>query len=184
MRLCWVLSEEIQPGTLDMQIVRSVAPSWGSWKVWKNHKIDNCVCTSTSDARDLIKRAFHAVTNFYVMQDTFTKVGNPVGVKVFNGTFKSDNIDNKDNIVALNLAAPNNDLVLLSGFDFSPISPDATEVERLARDEYYFNVRELIKQHSGTQFVLIDHQGELAQWAKELDNLTLDTLASVESLLA
>lgn len=178
MRVTWVLSEEILEGTLDMDIVKAVCPSWGSWKVWKEHKVDNCVCSHTGEAGNLIKRALHAVCNLYIPQDAYTKLGNPLGVKLFDGAFASKTVGNKDDIVALNLATPNNDIVLMSGFNFTPMY--STDV---AREEYYFNVRALINSHPDTQFVLVDYDGELASWAKELDNLSVDTIDSVKSLL-
>lgn len=182
MKVCWVISEEIKKGTLDANIVKEVAPSWGSWRTWKEHKTDNCICTKISEARDLIKRAFHAVSNLYIKRDHYTKLGNPIGVKLFDGSFQSESIHNKDDIVALNLSVPNYDIVLMSGFNFSPIVTD-DEKEKVAREEYYYNVRELIKKYNTTQFVLVDYEYELAAWAKELDNLTTDTIDSVKNLL-
>jgi hypothetical protein len=178
MKISWILSEEIKADTLDMSVVREVAPAWGSWKVWQNYKIDNCVCTDIAEAKNLIGKAFHAVCNFYIMEDHYTEVGSPVGAKIYKGYFKNDNIHNKDDIVALNLAVPTSDIVLMSGFNFSPLTSDDTD-----REEYYYNVRELIKTHSNVQFVLVDYEYELASWTEELDNLTQDTIHSVKSLL-
>lgn len=183
MRVSWVLSEEIPSGSLDMEIVKAVCPSWGSWKTWKEHKTDNCICSHVGEAGNLIKRAFHAVCTLYIPQDAYARLGNPLGVKLFDGTFASKTVCNKDDIVALNLATPNNDIVLMSGFNFKPLYSSDKEEERVAREEYYFNVRALIKAHSTTQFVLVDYDGELASWAKELDNVTIDTIDSVKSLL-
>ena len=183
MRVSWVLAEEIPNGLLDMEIVKSVSASWGSWKTWKEHKTDNCVCNDVNDAGSLIKRAFHAVCTLYVPQDNYARLGNPLGVKLFDGAFTNPKISNKDNIIALNLATPNNDIVLMSGFDFTPLYSDGDELERIAREEYYFNIRALIKAHSTTQFVLVDYDDELASWAQELENLTVDTIQSVKNLL-
>lgn len=176
MRICWVISEEIEADSLDMKIVREVAPSWGSWKTWKEHKTENCISTNLTHTTDLIKRAFHAICNFYIPQDHYTKAGSPMGVKLFDGTFKNNNISNKNDLVALNLATPGNDIVLMSGFNFS-----ATEDE--GRKEYYFNVCELMKKHSTVQFVLVDYEGNLDTWAEKQENLTLDTIDSVKNLL-
>ena len=182
MRVSWVLSEEIPTGLLDMEIVNSVSASWGSWKTWKEHKTENCICTDISAAGDLIKRAFHAVCTLYVPQDGYVRLGNPLGVKLFDGSFSSS-VSNKDDIVALNLASPNNDIVLMSGFNLTPLYSGGDEKERIAREEYYFNIRALIQSHSTTQFVLVDYDDELAGWAKDLENLTVDTIESVKTLL-
>jgi len=183
MRISWVISEDITDNALDMKVVKETSSSWGSWKVWKKYKVDNCVCTDTSEATKLIQRAFHAVCNFYMMQESFTKVGSPVGVKLFDGKFKSDYIDNKDDIVALNIAAPGHDIVLLSGFNLSPMMED-DEVKNVSREEYYYNIKELIKSNSTTQFVFVDYKHEISQWIRELDNVTFDTISSVKSLLS
>lgn len=181
MRVSWVLSEEISNDAVDPEIIKSVCPSWGSWKTWKTYRTDNCVCSHHDEASSLIKRAFHAVCTLYVPQDSYARLGNPLGVKLFEGTFSSKTISNKDDIVALNLATPDNDIVLMSGFNFRPLYSD--QAERLAREEYYFNVRALINSRPATQFVLVEYEDELASWAKDLDNLTIDTIDSVKSLL-
>jgi len=183
MKVCWVISEDTPTGFLDPTVIKDTAESWGSWKVWKEYKLDNCICTSAGDAQNLIQRAFHAVSTLYIMQESYAKVGSPAGVKLFNGQFKNNSISNKDDIVALNLAVPQFDIVLLSGFNFSPLLETNDEKERPAREEYYFNVRELVKANASTQFVLVDYTHELASWAHDLNNLTLDTIDSVKQLL-
>jgi len=183
MKLRWVLSEEI-PNNLDISIVQDVAQIWGSWKTWKEYKTNNCICTDTAKAMDLLKHAFHALTNFYIMQDSYTKLGSPQNVKLFNGSFKNNNISNKDDIVALNLATIDADIVLMSGFNFSPLLSSQDDISRMAREEYYFNIRELMKTNSNVQFVLIDYMQELASWAQELENLSFDNMNSVKSLLS
>ena len=100
MKVCWVISEDIPKGLLDPKVIKDIAVSWGSWKTWKAYRTENCICSETSDAVSLIQRAFHAVSTLYIMQDSYTKVGSPIGVKLFDGQFKNSNIDN---IVDLNL---------------------------------------------------------------------------------
>jgi len=183
MKVCWVISEDIPAGFLDLQVIKDTAISWGSWKTWKEYKTDNCVCSDSSESHNLIQRAFHAVCTLYIMQEHYATVGRPAGVKLFNGQFNNSSISNKDDIVALNLAVPQSDIILLSGFNFSPLIETDNEKDRPAREEYYFNVRELIKANADTQFVLVDYTHELASWAWDLDNLTLDSIDSVKNLL-
>jgi len=183
MKVCWIISEDIPTGVLDPSVIKETAISWGSWKTWKEYRPDNCICSVTADAKNLIQRAFHAVCTLHIMQESYTKVGSPLGVKLFNGQFKNEAIVNKDDIVAMNLAVPQFDIVLMAGFNFSPILNTDDEAERVLREEYYFNVREIIKTNPMTQFVLVDYTHELASWARELDNVTLDTIESVKSLL-
>jgi len=177
-KICWVVSEEIPSKLLDPEVLKDTAISWGSWKIWKEYKLDNCICTDPDEAHKLIQRAFHAVCTLYIMQESYKAVGSPGGVKLFNGHFKNNGVSNKDDIVALNLAVPQSDVVLLSGFNFSPI----LEADP-SREEYYFNVRELMKANATTQFVLVDCSAELASWVGELDNVTQDTIDSVKKLL-
>jgi len=183
MKVCWVISEDVPAGLLDPKVIKDIATSWGSWKTWKEYRPENCICSSTTDAKNLISRAFHAVCTLYIMQESYVKAGNPIGVKIFNGQFKSTTVCNKDDIIALNIAVPQSDIVLMSGFNFSPILNTDDEVTRTAREEYYFNVRALIKLNAETQFVLVDYTHELASWARELNNVTLDTIDSVKNLL-
>lgn len=183
MRITWVISEEIHANALDMNIVKAVAPSWGSWKVWKHYRIDNTVCIDVDQADNLIKRALHAVTNLYVPQSAYVDLGSPIGVRLFDGSFTNDNITNGDDIVALNLATPNTDLVLMSGFNFQPLLNTDTEILRLAREQYYFNVRAIMHHNRDVQFVLVDYNYEQASWLKQVDNLTIDSMNSVKNLL-
>jgi hypothetical protein len=177
MKVSWVISQDIPDNVLDMNVVKEIAPSWGSWTTWKKYKTDNCICADVSESRNLIKRAFHVVCNFYISQDSYTTVGSPLGVKLYNGRFGPTGLVNKDDIVALNLAAPNNNIVLMSGFNLSPNTIDNH------REEYYYNVKSVIESHPNTQFVLVDYTHELGKWIREVDNLTLDTIESVKSLL-
>ena len=174
MKICWVISEEAQVDQQPQGELITIAEAWGSWRTYKEYKTTNCVCSDKSEASKLIKQNFQAISNLYVMQESFLALDCPTGVKVFGGKFGSDNISNKDDIVALNLAVPQYDLILLFGFDFQPTTDRG-------RDEYYFNVKELIKSNPTTQFVLVDYAFEMDDW--ELDNLTEDTVESVMSLL-
>jgi len=183
MKVSWVIGQEIPDNALDVSIVNSIAPSWGSWKTWKRYKTDNCICTNTAEADELIRRAFHAVCNFYIMQGSYKPIGSPQGVKLFDGKFTNDTVTNKDDIVVLNLVSPNNDIVLMSGFNFSPLNNN-DPLSLLIRDEYYYNIIDLMKTHNTVQFVLVDYTHELATWAKDIPNLTLDNITSVMNLLA
>ena len=183
MNITWVISEDTPGGVLNPDLIKEIAPSWGSWKTWKEYRTENCICTDTAEANNLIKRAFHAICNLYIMQSSYSRVGSPMGVKLFNGEFKSETMANKDDLVALNLAVPQSDIVLMSGFNFSPILTTDDELVRKSREEYYYNVRDLVEKNKGVQFVLVDYTHELASWMRDYDNITLDTVENVKSLL-
>lgn len=173
MQVCWVISESTPS---DLYVPMNIATSWGSWKTHMSYNTENCVCANTSEAKHLTNRDFQKTCNLYIMQDSHAVMGDTTGVKLFAGKFGSTNISNKDDIVALNLAVPQYDLVLLFGFNLSPTTSKA-------RDEYYFNVTEIIRANPTTQFVLVDYAHELISEIAELPNVTEDTVDSVTSLL-
>jgi len=183
MNVCWVLSEDIPSDLIDPQIIKDSGESWGSWKIAKTYSPDNCICSKTTEASPLVQYGFQNTCRLYITQDSFKAIGNPPNVKLFGGHFKNTSISNKDDIIAMNLAVPKFDIVLLAGFDFSPLLNTDDKTSRVSREEYYFNVREIIKANDTTQFVLVDYKGELASWVSELDNFTLDTVESVKNLL-
>jgi len=174
MKVCWVISESVPGVQLNPGELKTIAEAWGSWKTHESYKTENCVCSDTNEASTLTKLGFQNSVTLFISQETYTGIDRPPKVRLFGGKFGSDNISNKDDIVALNLAVPQYDLVLLFGFDFSP----TTDV---GRDEYYFNVKEIIKANADTQFVLVDYAHDMDDW--ELANLTEDTVESVKSLL-
>lgn len=183
MKLCWILSEDIPADLFDPGELKTIAEAWGSWKIARTYRPDNCICSRNTEASPLIQHGFQNTCNLYIPQESFKSLGNPQNVKLFNGRFKSNTVSNKDDIIALNLAVPNFDLVLLAGFNFHPILNTDDKANRESRLEYYFNVREIMKTNSQTQFVLVNYKHELASWVDELDNVTLDSIDSVKSLL-
>jgi len=174
MKVCWVISESVPGDQLHPGELKTIAEAWGSWQTHEAHKTENCICSNTSEASTLTKLGFQTSVNLYISEESYLEIGRPPKVKLFGGKFGSDGISNKDDIVALNLTVSQYDLILLLGFDFSPTT-DA------GRDEYYFNVKEIIKANADTQFVLVDYAHDMDDW--ELANLTEDTVESVKSLL-
>lgn len=183
MNVCWILSEDIPSDLIDPKIIKNTATSWGSWKIARAYAPDNCICSRNTEASPLVQHGFQNTCNLYIPQDSFKVVGSPPNVRLFDGQFNNAAIANKDDIIALNLAVPNSDIVLLAGFNFRPLLNTDDESKRIAREEYYFNVRGIMKTNGDTQFVLVDYKHELASWATELDNLTQDTIDNVMSLL-
>ena len=179
MNVCWIISEDSADDLIDPADIKNTAPSWGSWRTWKSYKTDNCVCSDADDAAELTVHTFQKVCNFYVMQSIHSTIGKPPGVKLFGGEFNNDTISNKDDLIALNLAVPQSDIVLMLGFDFSPL----LETDDQSREEYYYNVRELMKQNNTTQFVFVEYTHELASWLSELSNVTFDSNTNIQNLL-
>jgi len=183
MKTCWLLSQEIPNDFVDREILTSVAPIWGPLTIWKQYQCDNTICYNLKDARDMIKRAFHAVTHFYVPKDFYADLGRPVGVRMFEGEFKDNAISNKEDIIGLNLVAPAHDIVLLVGFNLGPVSDELDPIEQRFLKAYRHNIKTIIQDNPNTQFVLVNYEQELAENFKDLDNLTIDTVDSVVELL-
>lgn len=183
MKISWVLCQTLRPDFADPAVIRSVGPAWGSWETWKAYKTDNVVCTDLEQARTLIQRAFHAVANFYVPKDFYATLGRPVGLKLYDGEFKGPAIKNRDDIVALNLTSSTSDIVLLLGFNLSPLSKDADKIERAYEEAYQYNIRGVIRDNPNVQFVLVNYEYDLSKPFTELENLTQDSLESVVELL-
>ena len=182
MKVCWILSEDIPSDLIDPKVIKDTGTSWGSWKIARKYTPDNCICSRNTEASPLVQHGFQNTCNLYIPQDSFKVVGSPANVRLFNGKFQN-NISNSDDIIALNLAVPDSDIVLLAGFNFSPVLNTDDKAKQESKLEYYFNIRGIIKTNSQTQFVLVDYKHELASWTNELENLTQDTIGNVMSLL-
>lgn len=182
MKVSWVLSQTIHHDFADPTVIRSIGPAWGSWQTWKSYKTDNTICTDLSEAKALMQRAFHAVTNFYVPRDFYAELGRPIGLKMFDGQFKGPAHKNKDDVVALNLTAQTSDIVLMLGFNMPPVNT-TDKIEKAIEEAYQLNVRAVIRDNPTVQFVLVNYEHDLAPVFKELENVTQDTLESVVDLL-
>jgi len=183
MKTCWVLSQDISTGCIDPKIISDVAPSWGSWSTWREFQIDNVISHDLKKSKELINRAMHAVCNLYVPKHDFIELGRPVGVKLYEGEFKDNVIINKEDLVALNLVAATHDIVLMLGFDVSPVLSDLDILEQRMKKAYRHNIRTIINDNTQTQFVLVDYLLPLAENFQDLDNLSIDSVESVVNLL-
>jgi hypothetical protein len=134
-------------------------------------------------ADELIKRAFHAVCNFYIPNSIYVDLKRPQGVKLYEGTFIHD-VDNQEEIIALHLTAGLSDIVLLLGFDFSEHPKLSDKLEEHRAHNYRSLIKQAIKDNPTVQWVAIDHPGEFRKDLLELENLTKDTLNNVISMLS
>ena len=183
MKTCWVLSQDIGSGAVDPVALSNVAETWSTVDCWREYQTDNVVCHDLKQAINLVRRAFHAVTTLYVPREHFNELGRPIGVKLYEGEFKDNAVDNKEDIVMLNLVSPVNDIVLLYGFDLSPVGKSIDPLEQRFKKAYRHNVATIIKSNPDVQYVLVDYELELADNIKGLDNLTIDSLDAVLDLL-
>ena len=113
-------------------------------------------CSDVGRARDLLQREFQKRCNFYVPEDAYVDLERPAGVKLFGGKFTFE-IDRPDELIAMNLAASQNDIILLLGFDWQPKPKRADRLEEHRAQNYRTGVAHAIKDNPETQWVLVNH---------------------------
>lgn len=182
MNINWVVSDTatIDP-TLDIAELKRIGALWGSWRTWRAFHTDNVICYDQQKANELIQRNFQHNCNFYISNSVYISLDRPDGVRLYEGAFVHD-IDHQDQIVALHLAASQSDIVLLLGFDFTePVKIEDRLLEHRAH-HYRSLAKQVIKDNTQTQWVLVDHPGEIMKSWSMLDNITCDTLSNVLTL--
>jgi len=181
MQVSCILANGFDRTDIDPKILKDIGSLWGSRSTWRQWSTDNVVCYDTRTAKDLIKRAFQAVCNFYVPKKSFAELERPAGVKLFDGEFPSE-FDNVEEIISMHLVSENSDLVLLFGFDLT--EPTTTDkLEKHKRMNYLSAFGAAVNMHTDTQWVLLDHEGDIPKNFLEFENLTVDTYENVITLL-
>lgn len=180
MEISWVLSEDYNDPIVKSEQLKDIGSTWGSWKTWRSWSTDNVLCADNVKAQDLIKRAFHSVCNFYIPQESYILLNRPTGVKVFEGDFPDD-FTKQEDVIAIHLCSQS-ELVLCMGFDLQEITETDPKAKFLAKS-YEAAIRAVIKNNPNTQFVFIDHPGELDKSLKGLENISCDSYENVLQLL-
>lgn len=183
MRINWVYANghQIDPA-VNIDTIKSIGPSWGSWKTWRPCQTDNVICHDLAKCRELMQRAFQAVCNFYIPRGFYQDLGRPLGTRLYDGDFKSD-VDDIEDIIAMHLVAASSDLVLLTGFDLGAKELPADPLEKHKLKNRAGLIRSVIVGYPDVQWVLIDHATELDVAYQNLSNLTCDSLKNVLQLL-
>ena len=184
MNINWVLANQLDlDPTVDLDKLKSIGSLWGSWRTWRACQTDNVICHDAIRAEELINKQFATICNFYVSNTVYQNLEQPQRVQTYGGDF-SHEVQEQDEIVAMHLAATASDIVLLLGFDWTakPLPADADQ--KLLRHNYINLVREAIAGNARTQWVLIDHSGEIMPELSKLTNLTQDTMTKVFAMLA
>ena len=183
MNISWVLADSATADpTLDIDELKRIGVFWGSWRTWRAWQTDNVICHDQYKANELITRNFQNNCNFYIPNSVYTSLGRPEGVQLYEGAFVHD-IDGQEEIVALHLAASRSDIILLLGFDFTePIKIEDRLLEHRAH-HYRSLVKQVINDNIQTQWVLVDHPGEIMENWNMLGNITCDKLSNVLTLM-
>lgn len=183
MRINWIFDESynIDP-TFNVDQIKNIGPTWGSWRTWRSCSTDNVVCHDRAKAQTLLERAFQAVCNFHIPKKYYADLGRPIGVKLYEGDFDYD-IMTPENIIALHLAQKQSDIMLVVGFDLGPIVWPEDKYDIKLLKDYHGMLRSLIVSDMNVQWVLVDHAAELDKAYKNLPNLTCDKFENVLKLL-
>lgn len=183
MRVNWIFADgyHLDPSR-DPDQIKGIGPAWGSWRTWRSCGTDNVICHDFGKARDLVGRAFHAVCNFYIPNKHFADLGRPIGARLYEGEFQHD-LDHLEDIVAMHLVAPSSDIVLLVGFDLSPIPTDLDPHSLVKAKNYHGLARSIMVADPAVQWVLVDHPSAIDPVFGELTNLTCDQFDNVLQLL-
>jgi hypothetical protein len=170
MNVSWVLAEHaILPANVSASTLNSVAPVWSSWRNIRSYQVDNAVCYHTGTANQLIDCDWHQLCNLYVSSEIQQQTKKSP-IYAFGGSFDFD-IPSHDDIVCLHLAASQNQVVLMLGFD-------------LTQNQTYADlIYTTVSSYPDTQWVLVDNSNEPSAQLKELTNLTCDSMNNVLNLL-
>jgi len=184
MNIQWVLADNlILDPTIDLARMKNGGAFWGSWKTWRAYNTDNVICNNMSKAQELIKRNFQSTCNFYIPNSIYKSLDRPSGVRLYEGNFMGNDIDNQDEIIAMNLAASICDVILLLGFDFSKTPILSDKFEEVKAKHYLGLVHQVIKSKPAVQWILVDHKNEIRPELFSLPNLGKDTFENVLAIL-
>ena len=182
MNINWVLADSVMVGPeLDIEQLKAVGSFWGGWRTWRSCGTDNVICNDLAKAAELVKRDFQKECNFYMPNNNYQILNRPDRVRLYEGVFTHD-VDHREEIIAMHLAAAFSDIVLLFGFDWSePIASTDKLVEHRARN-YRGLVRQAMVDNNHCQWVLVDHPNPVMKAFSDLANLTTDTIDAVLAL--
>jgi hypothetical protein len=183
MNISWILANDLIPDPeLDLNKLKEVGPFWGGWQTWRSCSTDNVICNDFDRAQSLLARKFNESCNFYIPNTIYQSLNRPEKVKLYDGTTDLD-LENKEEIIAMHLAASQNDIVLLFGFDWQPKLKNPDRLLEHRAQNYRTLIKQAIIENSQVQWVLIDHALDLMVEIKDLPNLTQDSMSSVLKML-
>ena len=184
MRTNWVVADStVIPPDVDISALKDIAAIWGSWRTWRGCSTDNVICNEAGHAHDLLKRRMNEMCNMYVPASIYAELDRPRSVKMYQGQFTFE-IDNKEELIAMQLVAGQSDIVLLMGFDWTekPISTDRLVAHRALNYQRF--VKDVISNNPSVQWVLVEHPGAVHPDLEQFENLTCSSLEEVIDLLS
>jgi hypothetical protein len=182
MKLSWVLANNINlDPAIELVSLKEIGPFWGGWQTWRNCNTDNVICNDFDRAESLLQRKFNENCNFYIPNSIYQSLDRPIGVRLYDGTTQLD-LENKEEIIAMHLAASQSDIVLLLGFDWSLKQKNPDRLLEHQAQNYRTLVKQTILSHSQVQWVLIDRPDEIIEELEDITNITYDTIDGVLAL--
>jgi hypothetical protein len=179
MNISWIVTPQFQTDA----DIKAIGPVWGSDITWRLFNTDNVVCFDYRRASDLIARRFHEQCNFYIPEKFFSDLNRPSSVNLVGGGF-SDEVDQKEEVVAAHLVSQLSDIVLLGGFDLSPDFNNLDEYEKHRVKNFLNSIQRVIDSSGNTQWVALDHVKPIDERFSNLKNFTQDTTDNVVSMLS
>jgi hypothetical protein len=182
MNISWVLADSAMADpTVDIGELKRLGAFWGSWCTWRAWQTDNVICHDQLKADELIKRNFQHNCNFYIPNSVYTSLNRPDGVRLYEGAFVHD-VDRREEIVAIHLAATTSDIVLLFGFGLAELEPNPDRLLSHKAHHHRNHIRQAIKDFAQIQWVIVDHTGDLDPNIANLPNVATDSLQAVLAL--
>lgn len=182
MNISWIFADTIVLDPLvDVQRIKEIGSTWGSWKTWRGCSTDNVICHDLAKSQELIKRNFQNNCNFYIPNANWVVLDRPEKVYLYEGSFTDE--FQPEEIVAMHLAASTSDIVLLLGFDLTEKSKNPNRLLEHRAHVYRTLVKHCIESNPEVQWVLVDHDGDIMKMLANEPNLVKDTMATALSLL-
>ena len=183
MNVSWVLANSlVLDPTVDIEAIKAVGPFWGGWQTWRSCGTDNVICNDFNRAQSLLTRKFNEGCNFYIPNTIYQSLDRPPRVRLYDGTTNLD-LENKEEIIAMHLAASQSDIVLLLGFSWQPQPKNPDRLQEHRAQNYRNLIKQVMVENQTVQWVLIDHAPKIMLELNDLPNLTQDTLSSVLKML-
>ena len=129
---------------------------------------------------DLLARNFHQQCNLYLPNSAYQFLNRPRGVQLYEGNLQHD-LDHPDDIVALNLAATVNDIVMLLGFDLrDPKLPEDRLLRHRMNNRFYL-IKAAVENNPNVQWLAIDTPQLVSDTFTNLPNFDQDLLSTILS---
>jgi hypothetical protein len=184
MKINWVLSNSTSfAPEIEIERLKNAGPFWGGWQTWRSCSTDNVICHDLDRAGALLKRNFQQDCNLFIPNKIYQTLNRPQGIRLYDGDFVDLDVNNREDIVAMHLAAGQSDIVLLVGFDLAPVEKTGDRLADHRAVNYVNLAKHAILGNNQTQWVLLDHPAELDKTFSDLPNLTQDTLINSARLL-